>query len=179
MKMFGKILGWIAKLILILMLVTLIIPIAYLAWRADQPMELPQFNGLTYHQYLNWRKTTLHQMAVEYQSAHPNAKMGGGLDMCYRLETSITLGLKLPLSGYYTLAGIFPYLEETVTQADRQYIPNGINPTTFLPNWWKIYEELLWSSANFAPNLPTPYCRLQPDIPSPTEYEAMISVSHP
>ena len=74
----------ISTTILVLLLVTIVVPVGYLAWRADQPMELPQFKGYTYYQYLNWRKDALHQMAVEYQASHPNAKMGGGLDMCYQ-----------------------------------------------------------------------------------------------
>jgi hypothetical protein len=68
----------ISTTILVLLLVTIVVPVGYLAWRADQPMDLPQFKGNTYYQYLNWRKDALYQMAVEYQTAHPNAKMGGG-----------------------------------------------------------------------------------------------------
>jgi hypothetical protein len=77
------ILGFLGKLVLLILLVTLVVPIGYLAWRADQPMELPQFKGYTYYQYLAWRKDALHQMAVNYKTAHPNAKMGGGLDVCF------------------------------------------------------------------------------------------------
>jgi len=74
--------------ILILLLVTIVVPVGYLAWRAGQPMDLPQLKGLTYYQYLDWRKATLHQMAIEYQASHSNAKMGIGLDMCYNVEVA-------------------------------------------------------------------------------------------
>ena len=39
-----KVLG---TIILIILLVTIVVPVGYLAWRADQPMELPQFKGYT------------------------------------------------------------------------------------------------------------------------------------
>ena len=90
----------ISTTILVLLLVTIVVPVGYLAWRADQPMELPQFKGYTYYQYLNWRKDALHIMAVKYQTAHPNAKMGGGLDMCYNVDTASSILLTLPMTGF-------------------------------------------------------------------------------
>jgi hypothetical protein len=154
------------KIILIILLVTIVVPVGYLAWRAGQPMELPQFNGLTYYEYLNWRKSTLHQMAVDYQAAHPNAKMGGGLNTCFYTETGFTIGLKLPLAGYYTLASAYPNLEKDIQLNDRQYIPQGVTFWTFLPEWWNSYELLVWESAEHAPHTSVVYCRLEPNIPS-------------
>ena len=64
------------KIILIMLLVTIVVPVGYLAWRADQPMDLPQFKGYTYYQYLDWRKDALHQMAVKYQDRSPERQDG-------------------------------------------------------------------------------------------------------
>jgi hypothetical protein len=136
MKVFGKI-------ILILMLATIIVPIGYLAWRAGQPMELPQFNGLTYYQYMSWRKAALHQIAVEYQAAHPNAKMGGCLDMCFQDEAGITLGISFPLAGFYTLAGIYPDLQQHIQKSALQYVPKDVTWLTFLPSVANIREVCL------------------------------------
>jgi hypothetical protein len=166
MKTFGKI-------ILIVMLATIVVPVGYLAWRAGQPMELPQFNGLTYYQYMNWRKTALRQMAVEYQATHPNAKMGGGLDMCYNADTALNLGLGLPINGFYTLAGVFPKLERFVPARDRKYVPETVGLRNFLSSWWLTFEKYTWYMADTTPHTSVVYCRLQPDIPTPEEYEAM------
>jgi hypothetical protein len=146
--------------ILVLMLVTIFVPVGYLAWRADQPMALPQFKGYTYYQYLNWRKDALHQMAVSYEATHPYAKMGGGLDMCFNVYTVGDLGLKLPLSGFDTLAGAFPSLVKYVTSQDRDMIPKNVTLLTFLPDWWKTYEAFVLDSAQHAPYGPVSYCRL-------------------
>ena len=134
----------ISTTILVLLLVTIVVPVGYLAWRADQPMELPQFKGYTYYQYLNWRKDALHQMAVEYQTSHPNAKMGGGLDMCYNVDTQVLFYLLCRMTGFYTLAGAFPNLVKYVTPPDRKYIPKDVTILTFLPDWWKTYEQYVW-----------------------------------
>jgi hypothetical protein len=149
----------ISTTILVLLLVTIVVPVGYLAWRADQPMELPQFKGYTYYQYLNWRKNTLHKMAVEYQISHPNAKMGGGLDMCYWVDTTSWL-ITLPQTGFYTLAGVFPNLVKYVTLPDRKYIPKDVTILTFLPDWWKTYEQSIWYLASTTIEGPVAYCRL-------------------
>ncbi len=146
--------------ILFLMLVTFFVSVGYLAWRADQPMALPQFKGYTYYQYLAWRKDAYHMMAVNYKAAHPSAKMGGGLDICFDVDTGGDLGLSLPLAGFYTLAGAFPNLAKYVTPQDRDMIPKDATLLTFLPDWWRIYEAFVWVSAQDAPETSVSYCRL-------------------
>jgi len=169
------ILGFLVKLVLLVLLVTLVVPVGYLAWRADQPMALPQFKGLTYNQYLAWRKDAYHQMAVEYKASHLNAKMGGGLDMCYTVDTAGDLGLKLPLAGFYTLAGDYPNLVKYVTPEDRKDIPKDVTLSTFLPDWWQIYETFVLDSAQYAPETFVSYCRLQPNIPTPKQLQALLA----
>jgi hypothetical protein len=151
--------------ILVLMLVTIFVPVGYLAWRADQPMELPQFKGYTYYQYLNWRKDALHQMAVSYEATHPYAKMGGGLDMCYYTEIGTTL-LGLPLTGFYTLAGAFPNLVKYVTPQDRENVPKDVIAWNFLPDWWLTYEKTAWYMAESNSESPVSYCRLAATPPA-------------
>lgn len=164
MKVVWNIFG---KIILIILLVTVVVPVGYLAWRAGQPMELPQFNGLTYYEYLNWRKNALHQMAVDYQAAHPNAKMGGGLDLCFQTETGMTL-LGLPMTGFYTLVGVFPGLEKYVPPRDRKYIPQDITILNFLPSWWKTYESVVLYMDETSIHTSVVYCRLANTPPMPT-----------
>lgn len=148
------------------MLVTVIVPVSYLAWRAGQPMDLPQFKGLTYYQYLSWRKDALHHLALVYQASHPTAKMGGGLDMCYTVDVTGDLAIILPLTGFYTLSGVFPNLQKFVASYDRGYIPRDMTLLTFMPTWWLTFEKLTWYMAKIAPETSVAYCRLQPNIPA-------------
>ena len=50
---------FLGNIVLIIVLATIVVPVGYLAWRADQPMDLPQFKGYTYYEYLAWRKDAL------------------------------------------------------------------------------------------------------------------------
>jgi hypothetical protein len=156
------------KILLIIVLATIVVPVGYLAWRAGQPMDLPQFSGLTYYEYLNWRKNTLHQMAVDYQAAHPYAKMGGGLDMCFNVEATGSFLLGLPMNEFYTLAGAFPGLEKYVPPRDRQSIPQEVTLLTFLPSWWLTYEKYVWYVTETSIHTSVVYCRLAGTPPSST-----------
>jgi hypothetical protein len=151
--------------ILFLMLVTFFVPVGYLAWRADQPMALPQFKGYTYYQYLAWRKDAYHQKAIEYHTAYPNVKMSGGLDMCFQDDTFVTL-LGMPMTGFYTLAGAFPNLVKYVTPEDRGEIPKDVTLLTFLPDWWITFEKTAWYMASTAPETSVSYCRLAATPPA-------------
>jgi hypothetical protein len=169
------ILGFLVKLVLLVLLVTLVVPVGYLAWRADQPMALPQFKGLTYYQYLAWRKDAYHQMAVAYRAAYPRVKMGGGLDMCYQTDIEVSLAIVMPMTGFYTLAGAFPNLEKYVTTEDRKDIPKNVTLLTFLPDWWLTYEKIVWYESTLAPEDAVAFCRLQPNVPTPTQLQTMLA----
>ena len=152
--------------ILILLLATLVVPAGYLAWRAGQPMALPQYNGLTYYQFMRWQKIAYHKLAVDYKAAHPNNPMHGGLDMCFNVALGMDLSTRLPVSGIETLAGVFPGLKKVVTPRDWVNIPQEVTVQTFLPIWWGIFEKLVWSEAEYNPNTSVVYCRLKPDVPT-------------
>ncbi len=166
-----------ANLLWIVLLLTIVFPIGWFVWRSNQPMDLPQFNGLSYRQYMAWQKISYHDTAVKYHETYPNKKMGGGLDMCYNVEFSGDLLARLPLSGLETLAGIFPSLKKVIEPAEWVYIPQNVTLQTFLPNWWAIFEHYLWNGAEYQPNTSVVYCRLQPDIPTPDELELLQNQS--
>jgi len=168
------ILGFLVKLVLLILLVTLVVPIGYLAWRADQPMALPQFKGLTYYQYLNWRKDAYHQMAVNYKASHPNAKMGGGLDMCFQDETAVDLAYSLPVSGIYVLSSVFPNLQKFIDQSQIK-APSGVTWLNFLPDWWLVYEKFVLDDVETTHDDAVAFCRLQPNVPTPTQLQAMLA----
>ena len=50
-----KLFGTLIKTVLVLLMLALLAPILYFAWRANQPMDMPEFKGLTLVQYEDWR----------------------------------------------------------------------------------------------------------------------------
>ena len=160
-----KVLG---AIILILLLVTIVVPVGYLAWSADQPMVLTQFKGYTYYQYLAWRKDALHQKEVAYQAAYPHAKMGGGLDMCSKAKPGILVfwpaddrflhpGGRLPKPGEIRHAG-----------RPRGH-PEGCDAPDLSAGLVVDLRENRLVSARRTTEDPVPYCRLAATPPARLE----------
>jgi len=160
MKLIGSLINAAFKIILFGLLATLIAPLAYFAWRANQPM---QFGGRTYFEWLEIRHASYDHLAGEYRISHPRKNVKDGI--CFLSEVGIQLVAAVPNSGFYALAGIFPSLQRFVDSRDRR---NGLSPPAiswlqFLPAWWETYEKFVWGMATHAPHGPVPYCRILPD----------------
>jgi hypothetical protein len=160
------------KTLLIVMALVVLTPIIYFAWRAGQPMDLPQYKGLTYYQFLTWRSMAYDDLARNYQAAHPDQKVKFG--MCEWVDSSGTIVVIWPQSGLYTLAGIYPSMQREMSLQDRSFVPQDAAWFNFLPSWWKTGEMFIWSTITHAPVRSVAYCRIQPDIPTPAELEARM-----
>lgn len=159
-------------IILILLILAIVLsPMAWFAWRAGQPMDLAQFNGLTYYEFLSWRKLAYQQLAEQYRAANP----GEAADTpCHLIDLVGESTLGFALSGFYTMAGIYPELQQYIPSHDIETIPQEINWRSFLPSWWGVYEKIIWVEIYHMPSTPVAYCRIQPYIPSPTELSIMM-----
>ncbi len=146
--------------------------VAYFAWRANRPMNLPQFKGLSYYQFLDWRSMAYNDLAVKYQASHPDQKVKIG--MCEGVDLVITTVIGIPQAGLYTLAGVIPSLRKGMSSRDRGFVPSNASWLRFLPSWWDTYEKFIWSTVAYSPETSVAYCRIQPDIPTPTELQAMM-----
>jgi hypothetical protein len=60
MKTIRKGIALLFKITLLAILIAILTPTLYFAWRATQPMELAEFKGLTYYQFLEWRSIAHH-----------------------------------------------------------------------------------------------------------------------
>lgn len=160
------------KTILLALLVAVLTLVLYFAWRAGQPMELPEFNGLTYYQFLEWRSIAHNELEVKYQASHPQVKVKIGV--CDFSDRLITFSVGIEQSLWYTfwswrddrnrlamLAANYPTANQPVTWSN------------FMPSWWQSYEKLILSLAEYTPQTSVAYCRIQPNIPTPEEFEAM------
>ena len=57
--MFTKIFSLFFKTVSLLVIGAFLYPLAYMGWHATQPMDLPQFKGLSYIQFEQWRRGVL------------------------------------------------------------------------------------------------------------------------
>jgi hypothetical protein len=159
-KLFSKIILTFSRMLCALLLVALLTPIAYFAWRAGQPMDKPEFRGLTYYRLLSDRQDAYDQLAHSYQASHPNVKVKTG--MCFGVEVFVEVMVSWPHSGFYTLAGLFPSLKRFVNPWDLQrgYVPEDVTYVNFLPAWWDTFELFLWGLIEHVPHGPVAYCRI-------------------
>lgn len=162
MKLIKSLLKTVFKIILFVLVVVLIAPLGYFAWRANQPMELPQFDGHTYFEWLEIRHAAYDDLAREYRIRHPRQDVKDGI--CFLSEAGIQLVAGLPNAGFYALAGLYPSLQRFVDPRDRRdgLAPPAISWVQFLPAWWETYEKFVWGMAEHASHGPVPYCRILP-----------------
>ena len=104
MKLIGSLLRAIFKIILLGPVAASIALLAYFAWRANQPMELTQFGGRTYFEWLEIRHASYDDLAQEYRISHPGQNVKDRI--CFLSEVGIQLVAAGPNSGFYALAGI-------------------------------------------------------------------------
>ena len=163
------------KTALLALLLAVLTPIIYFAWRAGQPMELPEFKGLTYYQFLEWRSIAHNELEMKYQASHPQADVKIG--MCESSDRQITFSIGVLQSWWYTYMALTLPHEEMMKFKSMQHsiAPDNATILTFLPTWWSTYEKLIWNLSEYKPHTSVVYCRIQPNIPTPEVFEAMRS----
>lgn len=167
-----------ARMLLIAILLVILIPITFLAWRAGQPMKLPQFNRLTYYQVLEWEQLAHENLISKYEAAHPSVEykgIGNRMTACFWgsfLPLSLTVGVEESLMNTVMSFGNGDR-REAMLKAGYFAPDQPVTIWNFLPSWWGSYEKVVLDGLNHEPQTSVVYCRIQPDIPTPAELEAM------
>jgi hypothetical protein len=145
-------------------------PIPYFAWRMGKPLSHGEFNGLTYFQFVEWRKIAFRNQEIDFQTKHPDADVK--LGTCEAGHLVITLPVLVVQAATYTYAGfkgtpptpIYPY-------------PEDVDLLNFLPKWWETYEHLFWYNeiqlGSLAKGPANSVCIISEKIPSPSDFEIM------
>jgi hypothetical protein len=156
---FWKGVGMMFKIIGLLVVVALLIPIGYLAWRAGQPMSMPEYGGRTYYDLLVERRQAYDELARSYQANHPNVDVKNMA--CFFTEMSVEM-MEIPISGHYALSAIYPEMQKSIDPRDIRngYIPINVTWINILPSSWKVFEMFVWGTIKHAPEGPVPYCRI-------------------
>jgi len=172
MKTIRKGMTLLFKSILLVLLFAVLIPPLYFAWRAKEPLPQPEFKGLNYYQFTEWRKIKHEESIVQYEASHPNVEYTGIGDRMTACDSSwLEFAVLSSQSFTFTLAAL------NGVKPDAQHaLPENVNLTNFLPKWWNTAEYLLWfntvHASNFGGSL-VEYCKFQPNVPTPEEFEAL------
>jgi hypothetical protein len=173
MKTIRKGLSLLFKTILLALLIAALTPILYFAWRMGKPLPQPEFKGLTYYQYMSWRKMAAEDAIAKYVAAHPGYEytgIGEPLTACYSGHFSIMSFFGPAQAFSYTLAALAGKTPDKLHP-----LPTGVTLLNFMPKWWDTFEYLLWYNEIHLDSFGSlvEFCRIQPNIPTPAEFQTL------
>lgn len=162
------------KSISLVILLAIITPAVYFPWRINQPMNLPEFNRLTYLEVQEWQRMKLEERAAWYEASHPNDKYKGP----GKSRVSGCTVSDIPLTTFVTVKSVLSAWANENLRV--KYVDQGMpdKPVTFgnlLPSLWNTYEKLTLANIQFKQNgrSPMAWCNIRSSIPTREEFEAM------
>jgi hypothetical protein len=157
---FWKGVGLMFKILGLVVVVALLAPIGYLAWRAGQPMSMPEYGGRTYYELLVERRQAYAELARTYQASHPSVEVK--IEMCFRAELTISLASTLPWAAVCAASEFIPAFQVYGPKSQRLGCGQmGGTLKNFPDVWWRTYEELLYTDILATrPQGPVQYCRI-------------------
>ena len=162
------------KTIARIFLLAVITPALYFAWRVNQPMDLPDFNGLSYLDVQEWQKMELEERAVWYETAYPNDEYRGPGKT---RVTACTIS-DIPLAAFVTIKSVLSAWAKEDLRV--KFLDQGMpdRPVTFwnlLPSLWNTYEKLTLTNIRFKQKgrSPIAWCNIPSSIPTREEFDAM------
>jgi hypothetical protein len=175
MKTIRKGFALLFKITLLALLVITLIPTLYFAWRMGKPLPQTEFKGLSYYQFMEWRKMAAEDAIAKYIAFHPNYEYTGIGDQMTACYSGDVFGgyVFLPAQAFtYTLAALAGKVPDKLHP-----LPTGVTLINFAPKWWDTFEYLFWYNQIHLDSFGSfvVQCRIQPNIPTPEEFEAMKS----
>lgn len=160
---FWKEVGMMFKILGVILIVALLAPIGYFAWRASQPMSMPEYGSRTYYELLAERRQAYDELAHSYQASHPNVDVKNGI--CFQTELAVSLANTLPWAGVCAASEFIPILQFYGPKSKQMGCGQMDGTWLNFPDvWWRTYEKLLYVDIlSTRPQGPVPYCR----IPAP------------
>jgi hypothetical protein len=152
--------GLMFKFLGLVVIVALLAPIGYFAWRAGQPMSMPEYDGRTYYELLTERWQAYDRLAQEYQASHPNVEVKNG--MCFQTELAVSFANTLPWAVICTASEFVPVLKIYGPKSQRMGCGQmGGSLMDFPSTMWRTYEKLLYMDIlKTRPQGPVQYCRI-------------------
>jgi hypothetical protein len=158
---FWKGVGLMFKILGLIVIVAILAPFGYFAWRAGQPMTMPEYDGRTYYELLAERRQAYSELAQEYQASHPNVEVKDG--MCFQNEVIMATVYTMPWAGLCTMADLIPSLHRFIGPRAQQAGCGQVENTswlTFLSSWWSNFERMQYPMYEHRMVGPVVYCRL-------------------
>jgi hypothetical protein len=131
----------------------LLLPPAAFAWRSNQPMNDPVFNGLSFYQVVQLRDRQYRISVAGYNEAHPGSRYPIPPEVCSWIEVADSLSVSALLAGVCTLAKCSGLV----------VVPTRLG--TYPTAMWANFEANLIDQFDRAAQQPAAACRLRPSFP--------------
>ena len=140
LKFVGSLISWIFKGVLILVLILFVAMGIKIIERWNQPMQIPEAQGMIYSQLIKNRLDGWNRNQDRYGESIMHCKV-------------ITIGglaLSIPVQIIYTYVGINPdsemllYIDPNDIQAN--YLPANASILTLANSWWWVLEKFSWGT---------------------------------
>ena len=135
----------------LLIAIVILTPPAYFAWRAGQPMELPEFGGKTFYQILAERQQAYAAHEEHWQQTHHGQYPLHSKNMCFITETVFVLGVVKPMMDYGLILHI-KHPNEPYYRLPANVHYKGI--ADYLPATWTLFEMGALNLYQFIPHDP-------------------------
>ena len=160
----AKLIAAFMRTLITLIVIAVLVPLAYFGYRLTQPLDMPQFKGLSYIQFAAWRADFLTAQAQKYlqQNPHPHSMVTTW--QCDNGNKSFDT-LRALSSGLYVFVEDVSMVR---AKGDWSHILG------FPSQWFGTFEQWVWSGAeaqqiNF-PNVS--FCNLNlSKIPTPVQLQ--------
>jgi hypothetical protein len=143
--------GWVFKNVLLLGMIAILTPGIYFYWRANEPMELPEFGGKTFYQVLGERQQTYAEHEEQWRQTRNGEYPLGSKNMCFLLETFVVFYEK-PLMDYALVMHMHSPGDPYYALPEKVHY-NGV--ADFLPTSWTMFEMSTLSLYKYSPHGPS------------------------
>jgi hypothetical protein len=131
------------KITLTALLVAVLSPVLYFAWRAAQPMEIPELKGMSYAQFLAVNEMCQDYLLQRYHTHHPDEPPGWN-DTKYKMSNIFPEVEMFFFTGYATLHLL---LHWDIRNIERNWpwldASEDVTWLNFFPAWWQIVEQFM------------------------------------
>jgi len=150
------------RTLITLIVIAVLVPLAYFGCRLTQPLDMPQFKGLSYIQFVQWRTNFVADQVAKYKQQNPSKHTD--LTACTGPAMITDVG-RAVTSGLYIFA-------EDVSMVRAKGDWSSI--LGFPSDWFETFEQWVWSGAQaeqiYLPNVS--YCNLNlSKIPTPVQLQ--------
>ncbi len=171
MKTITKIFSTIFKTAILIVIAAILIPVVYFGYRITQPMDLPQFKGLSLYQLIAFDKMCADDSAIMYDAKHSDSKFSTVEYAQYLFVNLAPVVIQMPLESFVVTGADALHQQQRIEPSDYNS-DASVDWFNFLPSWWGVAEKMLWLSGRYSA-FPTDWPAYCKKVPSPAEFKAV------